>query len=81
MTMKHLIDPEQFVGMRGNVVPRDDDPFLHEFDGLCVGVRHRFLRVRDMVDDEVYEVEVAQFTPNSALCVANATQERGRDEL
>ena len=62
--MTHLIDPEQFVGMCGNVVPRDDDPFLHEFDGLCTGVRHGFLQVRDM-DDEVYEVEVSQFTPNA----------------
>jgi hypothetical protein len=32
--MEHLIDPEQFVGMRGNVVPCDDDPFLHEFNGV-----------------------------------------------
>jgi hypothetical protein len=62
--MTHLIDPEQFVGMRGNVVPRDDDPFLHEFDGLCIGVRRGFLQVRDM-DDEVYEIEVSQFTPNA----------------
>jgi len=64
--MEHLIDPEQFVGMRGIVVPWDDDPFLHEFDGLCVGVRCGFLQVRDM-DDEVYEVGVAQFTPNEAF--------------
>jgi len=64
--MEQLVDTEQFVGMRGTVVPRDDDPFLHEFDGLCIGVRHGFLQVRDM-DDEVYEVEVAQFTPNEAL--------------
>jgi hypothetical protein len=62
--MTCLIDPEQFVGMRGNVVPRDDDSFLNEFDGLCIGVRHGFLQVRDM-DDEVYEVEVSQFTPNN----------------
>lgn len=59
--MKQLIDPEQFVGMRGNVVPKEDDPFLHEFDGLCVGVRSSCLQVRDM-DDEVYEIEVSQFT-------------------
>ena len=64
--MEQLIDPEQFVGMRGNVVPRDDDPFLHEFDGLCIGVRRGFLQVRDM-NDEVYEVEVAQFTPNKGV--------------
>ena len=61
--MDHLIDPTQFVGMRGNVVPQDDDQFQHEFSGLCTGVRHGFLQVRDM-DDKVYEVEVSQFTPN-----------------
>jgi hypothetical protein len=60
--MEQLIDPEQFVGMRGIVAPRDDDPFLHSFDGLCIGVRHGLLQVRDMEDD-VHEVEVSQFTP------------------
>lgn len=63
--MEYLIDPEQFVGMRGNVVPRNDDPFLHEFAGLCIGVRHGYLQVRD-AEDDVFEVEVAQFTPNNS---------------
>lgn len=61
--MTHWIGPQQFVGMRGNVVPQDDDQFQHEFSGLCTGVRHGFLQVRDM-DDEVYVVEVWQFTPD-----------------
>lgn len=65
--MEYLIDPAQFVGMHGNVVPRNDDAFLHEFDGLCIGVRHGFLQVRCIADDEVYEVEVAQFTPNDKV--------------
>lgn len=60
--MQTLIDPEQFVGLRGNVEPRDDDPFMQEFNGLCVGVRGGFLQVRDS-DGYVFEVEVAQFTP------------------
>ena len=61
--MEHLIDPEQFVGLRGNVVPHEDDTFLYEFNGLCIGVRNGFLQIRDSEDD-VYEVEVSQFVPN-----------------
>ncbi len=61
--MEHMIDPEQFVGLRGTVTPLENDDFFHEFDGLCIGVRHGFLQMRDQ-DDEVYEVEVRQFTPN-----------------
>ena len=60
--MEVLTDPEKFVGMRGSVEPRDNDPFVYEFDGVCVGTRHGFLQVRDS-DDDVYEVEVSQFTP------------------
>lgn len=59
-----MIDPEQFVGMRGTVTPLNYDVFSHEFDGQCIGVRHGFLQMRDQ-DDEVYEVEVCQFTPFS----------------
>lgn len=62
--MEHLIDPKQFVGMHGNVIPHDNDPFLHEFDGRCIGVRHGFLQVCD-ANDDVFEVEVSQFTPNA----------------
>jgi hypothetical protein len=61
--MEHMIDPEQFVGMRGTVTPLEDDVFSHEFDGMCIGVRRGFLQMRDQ-DDEVYDVEVRQFTPN-----------------
>lgn len=43
------------------VEPYADYPF--EFEGLCIGVRHGFLQVRDM-DDNVHELEIAQFTPN-----------------
>lgn len=60
--MGHVVDPEQFVGMRGTVSPADDDDFVQEFEGLCVGVRYGFLQVRD-ADDNVYEVMVSQFAP------------------
>ena len=59
-----MIDPEHFVGESGKVVPNDDDPFLHEFVGMCIGVRNGFLQIRDS-DDDVYEIEVSQFTPLS----------------
>lgn len=59
--MEHMIEPEQFVGMRGIVTPRDDDMFMHEFEGVCIGVRNGFLQVRD-ADDDVYEIEMTQFT-------------------
>ena len=52
---------EMLVGMRGVVTPGSDDQF-HEFEGVCIGVRNGFLRVRD-ADDDVYEVEVSQFSP------------------
>jgi hypothetical protein len=60
--MQHAIDPFQYVGVRGNVTPQDDDPFTQEFSGLCTGVRNGFLQVRDN-DDDVYEIEITQFTP------------------
>lgn len=60
--MEHLIDPEKFVGMSGTVMPHDEDPFTQEFYGTCIGVRHGLLKVRD-ADDDVYEIEVSQFTP------------------
>lgn len=61
--MEHLVDPEQFVGVQGLVEPHADDPFMHEFSGLCIGVRHGFLQVRD-ADDNVYDIEVSQFAPD-----------------
>lgn len=61
--MEHIIDPEQFIGMSGTVVPLEEDGFSHEFEGRCIGVRQGFLQMCDQ-DDDVYEVEVRQFTPN-----------------
>lgn len=55
-------DPESFVGMSGEVTPRADDDFSHEFSGECIGVRNGFLQVRDQ-DDDVFEVEMGQFSP------------------
>ncbi len=60
--MEHIIDPEQFVGLSGGVVPHADDPFMNEFEGVCIGTRNGLLEVRDQ-DDEVYAIEVSQFTP------------------
>jgi len=60
--MEQIIDPEQFVGLSGGVVPHADDPFMHEFEGVCIGVRNGLLKVRDQ-DDCVYEIKVSQFTP------------------
>ena len=65
--METMIDPEQFVGVCGNVEPRDEDDFTNEFDGMCIGVRNGFLQVRD-ADDDVFEIEVSQFTPNKEIC-------------
>ena len=61
--MENIIDPEQFVGIEGSVEPTEYDPFTHPFHGRCIGVRKGFLQVRDSEDD-VYEVEVSQFTPD-----------------
>lgn len=60
--MENIIDPENFVGMSGNVTPNDNDDFLNEFYGECIGVRNGFLQMRDM-DNNVYEVEISQFSP------------------
>ena len=60
--MEHIVDPETFVGLRGEVMPCEGDPFLHEFNGICIGVRAGFLQVRD-AEDNVYEIETKQFTP------------------
>jgi hypothetical protein len=74
--MEHLVDPEKFVGLRGQVVPGDDDPFTQEFSGRCIGVRHGFLQVRDAGDD-VYEVEVSQFTPDIDIGVRSVKDVSG----
>ena len=61
--MDTLIDPETMVGRKGTVTPNDDDPFNHEFEGYCFRVRKGLLQVRDQ-DNDVWEVEVSQFTPS-----------------
>ena len=67
--MEHLQDPVAYVGLRGMVVPKDNDDFSQEFEGFCIGVRNGFLKVRDQLD-EVFEVEVSQFTPETTpLCL------------
>jgi hypothetical protein len=63
--MQTLIDPENFVGLRGMATPDPDDDFLQEFEGLCIGTRNGFLQVRD-ADNDVFEIETSQFTPNKA---------------
>ena len=54
-----LREPEEFVGCRVIVTPREDDPFTQEFEGFVIGVRNGFLQVRD-ADDDVFEVETSQ---------------------
>lgn len=61
--MEHLTEKEQFVGLSGTVTPNDDDGFLHEFYGVCIGVRKGFLQMQDQ-DGDVFEVEAKQFTPD-----------------
>lgn len=63
--MEHIIDPETYVGLKGLVVPKNDDPFFYEFYGTVIGVRKGFLQVRDM-DNDVFAVEVSQFTPETS---------------
>ncbi len=56
-------DIRRMVGRYGDVEPAPGDTF-HDFNGLCIGVRDGHLMIRD-VDDDVFEVEVSQFTPTS----------------
>ena len=71
--MEHLIDPEQFVGMRGVVTP-DGEYTFHEFEGWCIGTRNGFLQIRD-ADDDVFEIEIAQFTPNDQVEFQEGSEE------
>lgn len=60
--METRIEPEDFVGLSGVAVPKEDDDFLCEFFGQCVGVRNGFLQIMD-AEGDVFEIETSQFTP------------------
>lgn len=49
-----------FINNYGDVMPRDNDIFTQEFNGLCIGVRNGNLLVRDQ-EDCVYEIDASQF--------------------
>ena len=59
--MENLVDPQSFVGETVNVEARQNDLFMNDFQGYCIGVRNGFLQVRD-ADDDVWEVETTQCT-------------------
>ena len=57
--MEQDLDLDQFIDMEVEVQRKPDDLFNHDFVGVCIGMRHGLLQVRD-ADDDVWEVEPDQ---------------------